>query len=437
MRGLFAWLGLAAVAVAVALWMGQNDATVTVFWLPHRVDLSLNLVLVLLLVLFVVLYLALRSLALLRSLPQQARQWRLQQRERMAHAALVDALSHQLSGRFVRARSAALEAVSQLKAAASVQPQVSWPRQAPMEALAHLLAAEAAHTLQDHAARDRHVALALAPHPHTQTVREGALLRAIRWAVEDRNPEAATRWLDQLSQGAARRTLALRLRLRVARMSQDHRMALDTARLLAKHRAFSKTAARSILRGLVLAVVSDTHDIGQLESAWATLDAADRQDPDVVLAAVQRLREVATPEEAELAQRLANEWLVPMWDAYPQLSHVQRVALVQRVAQWDTASDTVWLARAEDMQRQHPADPLLQHLAAEVFFRKQLWGKAAQLFQQASRTLPDPALRGAAWHRLAQLAEQRGDHEAALLAWKQAAQQLLGTTAASAQATRD
>ena len=66
---------LRVTAVAFALLMGQNGATVTVFWHPHRVDMSFNLVLTAVVLLFLLLYLALRSLALLRSLPQQARQW--------------------------------------------------------------------------------------------------------------------------------------------------------------------------------------------------------------------------------------------------------------------------------------------------------------------------------------------------------------------------
>ena len=38
-------MGLFAGAVALALFTGDNDGTVTVFWPPHRVDLSVNLVL--------------------------------------------------------------------------------------------------------------------------------------------------------------------------------------------------------------------------------------------------------------------------------------------------------------------------------------------------------------------------------------------------------
>ena len=423
MKSLFWLVGLAAVAVAVALLMGQNGATVTVFWHPHRIDMSFNLLLVVGVVLFVLVHFALRSISLLRALPHQARLWRLQQRERHAHAALLDALSHQLAGRYVRAGSAARDAVAQLQTRHTATGLPPLPRQAQMLALAHLLAAESAHTLQDHPTRDKHLASALEPAASdTATTREGVLLRAIRWAVEERNVAAATRWLDQLPQGAARRTLALRLKLRVARLAQDNVMALETARLLAKHRAFSPDAARSIVRGLVLAVLKDTHDVDQVHAAWGKLDGSDRRDPDVVLAIAQRMHEVsqATDEQAE-AHALARQWLLPVWEGYPTMGKVHQVAVVRLLQSVGITGDAAWLARIENMQRQHPADPLLQHLAAETFFQQRLWGKAAQLFQQASRGLTDPTLRAVTWRRLAQLAEERGDTEAALSAWRQAA----------------
>jgi HemY protein len=419
-KSLFWLVGLAAVAVAFALLMGQNGATVTVFWHPHRVDMSFNLVLVAGVLLFLLLYLALRSLALLRSLPQQARQWRLRQRERLAHAAVLDALSHQLAGRFVRARGAARDAVAHLQLVAGAP---ALPRQAQMLTLAHLLAAEAAHTLQDHAARDKHLAQALVPQTGAEAgaTREGALLRAIRWAVEERNVSAATQLLAQLPQGAARRTLALRLKLRVARLAQDNQMALETARLLAKHRAFSPQAARSMVRGLVLAALSDTHDAAQVQAAWAALDSQDRRDPDVVVAVVQRMRDVADAQDGGAALALARQWVLPVWEGYPGLGVSHQVALVRLLPLLGMAGEVPWLARIENMQREHPADPLLQYLAAEVFFQQRLWGKAAHLFQQASRGLGDARLRGAAWCRLAELAEERGDTVAALAAWRQAA----------------
>ena len=91
MRAALWLMGLFAAAVALALFAGDNEGTVTVFWPPHRVDVSVNLALLLLLALFVLLYLALRALSAMVQLPRQARRWRTQQRERAMHATLIDA----------------------------------------------------------------------------------------------------------------------------------------------------------------------------------------------------------------------------------------------------------------------------------------------------------------------------------------------------------
>ena len=99
MRAALWLLALFAVAVAIALFAGNNQGTVTVFWPPHRVDLSLNLVLLLLFAAFVFLHAALGALAALFDLPKQALRWRAQQKERAMHASMLDGFAHLLAGR--------------------------------------------------------------------------------------------------------------------------------------------------------------------------------------------------------------------------------------------------------------------------------------------------------------------------------------------------
>ena len=62
MRAALWLLVLFAIAVAVALFAGNNQGSITVFWPPYRVDLSLNLVLLLLVAAFLLLHAALRAL---------------------------------------------------------------------------------------------------------------------------------------------------------------------------------------------------------------------------------------------------------------------------------------------------------------------------------------------------------------------------------------
>src|SRR3954463_13410610 len=190
MRAALWLLALFAVAVAIALFAGNNQGTVTVFWPPHRVDLSLNLVLLLLFAAFVFLHAALGALAALFDLPRQALRWRTQQKERAMHGLLLDGYSHLLAGRFIRARKSAQAALNQEKSLASGGQALANAGQ--LRTLAHLLAAESAQALQDRAAREEHLKQALeqAASREGHETREGALMRAARWSLDDREPDA-------------------------------------------------------------------------------------------------------------------------------------------------------------------------------------------------------------------------------------------------------
>ena len=423
MRAALWLLALFAVAAAVALFAGNNQGTITVFWPPWRVDLSLNLVLVILLAAFVLLHLALRGLAALFSLPTQARQWRLQQKERMLHSALLDAMVQLLSGRFSRARKAAQAALVQEKTLAALG--ASLPQAQQVRVLSHLLAAESAQALQDRAARDAHLQQALNESVDRNVLaspetREGVQLRAARWALEDHDPAGALVRLEELPQGVQRRTLALRIRLKAARQDGRTLEALETARLLAKHRAFSDAAAQSIVRGLATELLSGAHDPAQLLRAWAELDAAEREMPEVAIHAAQRM--VALRGDLSLARG----WLLPAWErmvSQPRgLGDTLRVKMARALEAGLDSVDADWLARIETAQRNNPRDPNLQYLAGMACMKRQLWGKAQQLLMQAGLGLQDTELYRRAWLALAELAETRGDEEQAAAAWKRAAQ---------------
>ncbi|OGB01582.1 MAG: heme biosynthesis protein HemY, partial [Burkholderiales bacterium RIFCSPHIGHO2_12_FULL_61_11] len=295
-------------------------------------------------------------------------------------------------------------------------------RASQLRSLAHLLVAESAQSLQNKALRDQHLQLALkssAPRD-AQVVREGVQFRAARWALEDRDAEAALDWLTQLPQGAARRTLALRMKLRAARQARQTSQALETARLLAKHRAFSQDAAQSIVRGLALELLNEAHDPVQLQQAWHSLDESERAMPELVVHAASRL--MALHGDAELAR----SWLLQVWDRIMQpgssIGDKLRIKLISVLEAGLDSLDAAWLARIETAQLSCPRDANLQYLAGMACMNRQLWGKARQLLSQAAPALQDVALHRNAWRALARLAEQRDDEAGAAQAYKQAAQ---------------
>jgi HemY protein len=82
MRFALWFLALFALATAAALFAGDNPGTVSIFFPPHRLDVSLNLAVVCLVGFVALLHLTLTSLRGLLGLPQAARAWRKHQRER-------------------------------------------------------------------------------------------------------------------------------------------------------------------------------------------------------------------------------------------------------------------------------------------------------------------------------------------------------------------
>ena len=145
MRAALWLLALFGIAVAVALFAGNNQGSVTLFWPPYRIDLSLNLVLLLLVAAFFLVHAAMRALAALLELPRQALRWRTQQKERAMHGALLDALSHLLAGRYIRARKSAQAVLDQEGSLTGSGQEPA--NAAQLRAIAHLLAAEAAQAL--------------------------------------------------------------------------------------------------------------------------------------------------------------------------------------------------------------------------------------------------------------------------------------------------
>ncbi len=434
MRALVWLIFLFVLATLLALLAGSNQAAVTFYLSPTRaVDMSMNMAILLVVGLFLFGHGALRLFSGLYRLPRHARRWRIQQRERAMHGHLLDALSYYLSGRFSRARQAAEKALLQEEAlhgdSDEARELAREGRQLPygqqLRALAHYLLAESSQAMQDGNERDRHETLALAAAGQVQgdaanDVREGIQLRGIRWALEDRHSDLAMQRLKSLPQGAARRVVALRYKLKAARQQGETGTALETARTLARHKAFTPQASRVLLGRLISDRLQTAFDMEQLEQAWRQLDPAERSWPEVATQAAHQVLRLGGQ------QARAREWLLPVWQQFATqpntLSAPQRQALLLAIEGSLQDCDGSWLQRIETAWQQHPARADLQYLMGMACMQRQLWGKAQQLLGQAVRGLQsEPELRRNSWRAMAVLAEQRGDAAAAAEAWKQAA----------------
>ena len=427
MRAALWLITLFALAAAAAWLAGHNQGTVTLFLSPYRIDLSLNLVLLVLGLVVLVIVLSQQALSALLSLPQQAHRWRLQQKERAAHAAMLDAISQFMAGRFLRARKAAQNTLD--KEALLSEAGLELDHAVALRSLAHLMAAESAHALQDRDVRQTHFQAALAaakqaPSVESRTLNDGIQLRAARWLLDDRNAPASLALLQTLPSATARRMVAMRLQLKAARLAGQPAQALDTAVLLAKHRAFTPAAADSLVRSLILTWLSHTHDADSVQRLWLKLSPKQRAMPDMVAEAALRFLSLGG------AGSTARTWLQPLWEPLQSnksslWTSDQLARMVQALdASWADAPVSearTWLARVEAAQQAQPQDPRWQFLAGMLFLRHQLWGKAQGFLSQSVKGLQTPALKRQAWRALAELAEQRQDFPAATAAWKQAA----------------
>lgn len=426
MKGIFGWLALAAVAVALALLTGQNHASVTLFWPPHRIDISFNLALFGLLLLFGLFYAALRGAALLRLLPEQARRWRALQRERAAVGAVLDAWALHMAGRFKRANTAAQHAMQQLH---TMPAQPAFAQREQALALAQWLAAESAHNLGDTVQRDQWLQdlsqrLSLTVE---NPMWEAVQLRAVHWALDDRDTEAAHYRLEALTPGAARRILTTRLKLQLARQQHDAATAIDTARALVKHHAhLPDDVAGTELDEVVLEAVQHLGEPAHVLQLWADLPTPERQRPDWALAVADRWRQLRaqdpTQEPSVQEARLYLDLLQTLWRHYPDLDETTQQRLVAHLqAAWPQLDDN-WRGQMGDLQREHPANAGLHYLAGLLCRQRQDMDAASQHLSQAAATLSDAALRRRAWRVVAELAQERGDSAAAVAAWQQAAQ---------------
>lgn len=111
------WLSfLFVAAVAAALFLGENRATVTLFWPPYRIDLSLNLLLALLLMLGALALVVWRTFSGLRNVGQSAslhKQLRAQQNLAQSQLACVEHLNAQQYAQALQTANAAIEKATQ------------------------------------------------------------------------------------------------------------------------------------------------------------------------------------------------------------------------------------------------------------------------------------------------------------------------------------
>lgn len=407
------WLLLLSVAAVVsATALGSNDGLVTIYWLGWRADLSLNFFLLALVLTFLAVHSLVQGLDRLLALPERAKRWRLANRDRIAQAALREALALYLAGRYTRSHKAAQKAVA-------IQADTpGLDLDAEFSALAHLLSAGSLHRLQDRSKRDEHLQRALEISQLTRKPRvteEGARLLMAECALGDNDATRALKDLAELPAGVARRTQALRLKLQAARIKRQPLEALKTARLLAKHQGFTQNAAEGLIRTLATETLLTAKDADQLRQTWQQLDPQDRQDPLIVAQAASRIANLGAPNEA-------RQWLAPQWSRIGQLPADAIDALAIALSKSLLGMEPEWLPRLDAATQPALRHPGLALALGLALAERQLWGKARSMLLSAANDLDlDLDRRRQAWAKLGQLAEREHRTEEAARFYRLAA----------------
>lgn len=133
-----------------------------------------------------------------------------------------------------------------------------------------------------------------------------------------------------------------------------------------------------------------------LERAWQQLTSAQRQEPQLIVAYADQLRQLGVEAEAEAEEVLRNA-LKRDYD-----SHLAR--LYGLVRGRDSARQ---LQTAEGWLKQHPEDPSLLLTLGRLSVQNRLWGKARDYFESSLRFQRNPE----ACAELARLLAQLGDTE--------------------------
>ena len=280
------------------------------------------------------------------------REYRERRRRETALASLRDGLLALFEGRFGRAERLAQHALvdTSLVGAAS------------------LVAARAAHRMQESERRDRWLESA-GDEPGAWHAK---LITSAELALDEKRPEDALAAIETLRSGGPRPLHAMRLSLRAYEMAEDWSSLLQTLRELEKRDALPPAAIRGLKIRAYRALFSAPHaDAEVVQRLHASLAPSDLAIDEVVEAAARAFARVDLPDQAARAIERALE---------------TRFAdsLVSLYAELDAVPARERLANAERWRARYGDDAVLLATLGRLCAAGELWGKAEEFLLLAA-----------------------------------------------------
>ncbi len=364
MKRVLLWLVLIAAVVGGIVWaIQQGPGYLLVAYNGFRFESSLWVGLALLGLLWLSLYLVRRLLQMLLAAAGLANPWSGRHRNRRARKAAELGFVDLLEGRWERARRHLERA-----AGAAEQPLIYF-----------LGAARAAQKLGEIEDCDLLLERALDAQP---TAELAVALTHAQLLEERGDSVAAVQTLQVMQQRYPRHVQVLRQLQALLQRRSDWSALLGLLPELRKSKALSSAELTALERlvwreRLLLAGQGATESASGLQEAWQQLSAAQRQEPELLLAYAEQLGRLGMAEEAEglLRKAIKQQFDPGLVRLYGLLRGRDPLQQLHAAESWLTA---------------HPQDPQLLLCLGRLCVQAELWGKARDYFEASLRFQRDP-----------------------------------------------
>lgn len=378
-------LGLAALAVALAL-AGRYGSGYVVFVVPpYRIELSVMLFLLLTLIAFVATYALLRLTKSALRLPRALKAKKHERARAKSRTALYGSMKALFSGQFREAER---------------QARVAMSAEMAHEGTRDLAAAVAAWAAHEGGNSDAAV-------PYLERIRDaksGAMRdasMAYMLLAEGRAKEALP-LLKDLAESAPKNPGVLKMKVEAEMAEKAWEDVLATLGPLTRSGLMPEQAAQQIRTNAELHLINTKPaNRDAIMGAWKATSRESRYDVSIVTAVTKRLNAIGAGDEARAVIEETVDARGPEgWDG----------ALAAAYADCKTDNTLAQIERAERWLRDHARDAVLLGTLGKLCMRQALWGKA-QSYLEASVAL-EPSTD--AYMTLARLMEQIGKRDEAI-----------------------
>lgn len=368
------------IAVLIGVAIAEHSGYVLIAYQNFRYESSLWAAIALVLVIWLLVYLVRLALSLVTTSGGVVNPWSRRNRSRRAQIAIEKGQLDLAEGRWASAQR-------HLQRAAEAERQ-------PL--LYYLGAARAANELGHHDESDALLERALERQPHAEL----AIALSHAQLQQDRgNDDGALATLEAMHDRHPHNPQVLRQLQRLYQQRGDWSALIRLMPELRKDKVLPASELAELERrawgeNLTLAARREEGEAGLpvLKKAWQQLTSAQRQEPQLVLAYAEQLRQLGADAEAEEVLRVAQK--------RDYNSHLARLYGLLRGS--DPARQ---LQTAEGWLKQHPADPSLLLTLGRLCLQTSLWGKARDYLESSLSLQRNPEACAELARLLAQLGE--------------------------------